>query len=182
MDIKHMSPHFWKVLHYFTSLLFVELLSTSSHLEKKLLSALIWQTLKLHHTWTMRTSGGMLPRGGDQARGCGWPASPRTTLTRAASIPPASREPLPSPQHSIYALFSTLLNPPEFSPTFLLNLVEPGPQWQQRHPWIFSYSCCSTSKAAPTGFGPGFGPQLESAAFRWGPQGRAKRAKLICKD
>lgn len=34
MDIKHMSLRFWKVLHYLTSLLFVELLSKGSHLAK----------------------------------------------------------------------------------------------------------------------------------------------------
>lgn len=58
MDIKHMSLCFWKVLHYLTSLLFVELLSKSSHLAKKLLSALIQQMLKLHHMWTVWISSG----------------------------------------------------------------------------------------------------------------------------
>lgn len=73
-DIKHMSPHFWRASHFFTSLLFAELTSTSSHLGKNFLGPLIWHNSTLQE-WIMWISrGGTLLTDGNR------PQSPYTLL------------------------------------------------------------------------------------------------------
>lgn len=84
MDIKHMSPHFWKVaLFNFITVCWIAFNQFSPC--KKLLSALIRHMLKLHHMWIVRIgSGTLLTEGTGQSSAS--TASPYTHLWSNLSL------------------------------------------------------------------------------------------------
>lgn len=84
MDIKHMSPHFWKVaLFNFITVCWIAFNQFSPC--KKLLSALIRHMLKLHHMWIVRIgSGTLLMEGTGQSSAS--TASPYTHLWSNLSL------------------------------------------------------------------------------------------------
>lgn len=113
---------------------------------KKLLSALIWRTCL---NPTICDSCGLLLRYYLQKEGHRACLPPTTHLSDQISLSHLKSAHAFSAEQCLLPLPTLLLILQNYL-TLLLSLVELGLQWWQRHPQIFNYSCCSTSKAPTT--------------------------------